>query len=215
MVYKLRGAWQREPWTNSVHCNVQQTGLPQCKIRLPLICLSIYIWKPQILIQKGVRYCNKSSLIHSNSSVWPVFQWSQVNRKEPKRSLTAGLVLKVVSQLTCYTVTDETKKPLLYLMTGAVRKTISTFPYVWSLNSKMLILQPRLQIHPQKLTRVSANKDGCRFVQGNTRVDWKQHQIRPNQFGFLGVKKIPKAKWSQTPCRSLPGSGARTYYQEL
>lgn len=90
-----------------------------------------------------------------------------------------------------------------------------TFPYAWSLNSKMLILQPWLQIHPQKSTRVSANKVGCRFVQGNTRVDWKQHQIWPNQFGFLGVKKIPKAKWSQTLCRSLLGSSAWTYYQEL
>lgn len=63
---------------------------------------------------------------------------------------TAGF-LKVVSPLFHRHCQDKENAPL-FGGSVTVRNTINTFPYMWSLRSQMLILQPRLQIRPQKLT---------------------------------------------------------------
>lgn len=137
-----------------------------------------------------------------------VSQWDISSREKNQWTIwhQPGLVLKVESQLTRFTNTIKTKKndsPFSESVT--VRSMIISLPYVRSLNSKMLILQPLLQIHPQKLTRtVSANKDHCQFVQRNTRGDWKQNQIQPKPVWIPRCKENTKSQMNSDTVQIPP-----------
>lgn len=144
------------------------------------------------------------------SSKRPVLQW-EVSLTEKSHELSDtkhSRFLKgyVPAQMFHRRCQDKEQAPLFGESVTA-RNTINTFPYVWSLNSEMLILQPRLQIRPQKLTRrlskqrslsVCSGEDAGRLetMSNKTKLVWI-HGCEENTEGQMKSDTLQIPPWQR------------------